>query len=155
MTYSNGNIVEMSIISALAKGGCKVKLQPMNQSVKELKKVLIKHAPKHWYMALPHLEREGMFADNVWDFALHTDLVANYRGWLIAVDVVIDPAKVDDKLGNHLQVKDCLLQLGIDKSLILLLNEADDAPNWRAKLETIMSEVIKTKNFAHTAEMDY
>jgi hypothetical protein len=64
------------------------------------------------------------------------DLVINYRGWLIGLDVTLDPSALPGKQRKQQYLSDAYARLGLDKWGVIFAPCAD--------LKTTLSSIIKS-----------
>lgn len=156
--YYEGRMVEDTLnnLIRLGKAG-KVKYQRFPQDLSELVQVVERHARKDLSCALPWLPKsqEEWEISKVWDQVLHTDILVNRAGWVVAIDWTINPAEVGNKLGKLERVTTALSRFEVDRAVVILVHQMEDAPEvtWQAQLDAIIKSTCQGDTFVSDGEI--
>lgn len=156
--YYEGRMVEDTLnnLIKLGKAG-KVKYQAFPESLSDLVATCERHARKDLSCARPWLpESEGEWkVSEVWDKALHTDILVNRAGWVVAIDWTINPVEVGNKLGKLERVTTALSRFEVDRAVVILVHQMEDAPKvtWQAQLDAVIKAACQGDDFVSDGEI--
>ncbi len=156
--YFEGRMVEETLnnLIKLGKAG-KVKHQAFPDDLSELVAACERHARKDLSCARPWLpsEQDEWDISEVWDKVLHTDILVNRAGWVVAIDWTINPVEVNNKVGKLERVKAALARFEVDRAIVVLVHQYEDAPkvSWQEQLDAIVKASCQGDDYVSDAEL--
>jgi hypothetical protein len=120
---------------------------------KRLEAVCLKHCPRKWASAEPHLDRAGGTTGDIWYMVLCADALLDYAGWIITVDFTNDLGEVNNKKSSHTEVSEALKRLGVDRDVIIVITSDCIQPTYEdlvkhMKAITEQSEFLSVIDFS-------
>ena len=139
----------------LGKAG-KIKAQPY-PDLKKVISVCKKHAKQDLIKGMPFLPedwKEWLVGDVI-DTVLHTDILVNRMGWVIALDWTVDASAVPRKIRKLKGVSTALSQLGVDRAVIVVVkeNHGNSQVQWEKQLDAVIKAASTIDNFVSDGEI--
>jgi hypothetical protein len=140
----------------LASAG-KVRHQPFPIDLIELIPVCERHAHKDLAQASPWLptEQQDWSVSEVWKRVLHTDILVNSSGWIVAISLTSNPSQVDYQTRKLGQVSNALSRLQVDRAIAILVHHCEHSPkvSWHSQLENLVKVACTGDNFVSDGEL--